>query len=331
MLNVYSYCENQFLWFFDPTESEPVPTISVANALFTRPMIKMKILQSPIKRHFFIRWKSFIYTELFNSGLFEVTKSSVKITGQLVEREGWGSTSSVKSDTDLPKACHRYISNGAVLPARCNDAQMGPTTRFNVIERVLRNNWLHGVKTKLAWYISTQFWVNTVPNADIKSTNTLKIYILIHEMLQINIHYYKENIRNNLTRDQKEVWWCYLHLQGFAAEELHGDTTDELRSKVWNTDLNGTNKKAQDRFSKILKNGCFDWKRVWSRELCHKLTHITTKFDLHSGASLYPWIRIFTTNIARRVARNLKWGGCFGGWKQHQTILTQILIGLHSK
>ena len=77
-------------------------------------------------------------------------------------------------------------------------------------------------------------------------------------MLQINIHYYKENIRNNLTRDQKEVWWCYLHLQGFAAEELHGDTTDELRSKVWNTDLNGTDKKAKDRFSKILKNGCFD-------------------------------------------------------------------------
>ena len=27
----------------------------------------------------------------------------------------------------------------------------------------------------------------------------------------------------------------------------------------------------------------------------------------------------------------LHWGGgCFGGWKQHQTMLTQILVGLHS-
>ena len=32
------------------------------------------------------------------------------------------------------------------------------------------------------------------------------------------------------------------------------------------------------------------------------------------------------------VARNLHWGGggCFGSWKQQHTILTQILIGVHS-
>ena len=33
---------------------------------------------------------------------------------------------------------------------------------------------------------------------------------------------------------------------------------------------------------------------------------------------------IFSVEI-RHVARNLQWGGCFGGWKQHQTMMTQIL------
>ena len=33
---------------------------------------------------------------------------------------------------------------------------------------------------------------------------------------------------------------------------------------------------------------------------------------------------IFSVEI-RHVARNLQWRGCFGGWKQHQTMMTQIL------
>ena len=39
-------------------------------------------------------------------------------------------------------------------------------------------------------------------------------------------------------------------------------------------------------------------------------------------------LAIVTSNQARSKEFALG-GGCFGGWKQHQTILTQILIGLH--
>ena len=35
-------------------------------------------------------------------------------------------------------------------------------------------------------------------------------------------------------------------------------------------------------------------------------------------------------DIFQMRSQELAVGGCFGGWKQHQTILTQILIGLQS-
>ena len=48
-------------------------------------------------------------------------------------------------------------------------------------------------------------------------------------------------------------------------------------------------------------------------------------FDgLWPPARLENWLQARSQEFAMGV------GGCFGGWKQHQTVMTQVLICLHS-
>ena len=66
------------------------------------------------------------------------------------------------------------------------------------------------------------------------------------------------------------------------------------------------------------------------------LTFIKEKYrnslgEEHPRHLALSYIESRVLKIVARVARNLYWReGCFGDWKQHQTILTQIFIGLHS-
>ena len=52
--------------------------------------------------------------------------------------------------------------------------------------------------------------------------------------------------------------------------------------------------------------------------------------SLYRINGLWPPARLENWLQARCQEFAMGGGGCFEGWKQHQTIVTQVLIGLHS-